>query len=215
MPLSPPSLTAPLPAFKDAYSFDPITRECLGVVRVYLAAHEGRYYLPDNVVELAPPTDLGPRQAARLNAQGNAWDVVANVRGVMLWDTTTGRPVRNDLSLGEQPPAGVTAVPPPILSDAEPQRVVWNAKAQAWLQEPDYSRFPVWWKASAQPAPRVPSGQPLPETLTTLSPPAFAAHQAPVWSEEQGTWTLLPDDRGLRDDSADAPPIPDSTTPEG
>jgi hypothetical protein len=185
------------PAFKDAYSFDPVTRELLGVVRVFLCKEDDTYYLPDNVTELAPPTDLQPRQVARLDAKGKAWVVVADYRNRMLWDTTTGAPVANTLQLGDAPPRGCTAEPPPITSDAMPVRNTWDSRAKAWRQEPDYSRFMVWWKASGERAPAVPSGLELPDTLTLLSPPQPETNLARRWDDTNGAWRLLPDFRGL------------------
>jgi len=186
-----------LPASKHAYSFDLSTREYLREVRVYLNPEEGTYHLPVNVVEVAPPTDVGPRQAVRLNTKGDAWDIVPNFRGVMLWDIATCRPVPNTLQLGEAPAAGTTAEPPPIFSDAEPVRNVWNKKARAWQQEPDYSRFTVWWKATGELAPTVPSGKPLPDTLTTFCPPVAGVRQAVQWNDEHSTWALIADFRGF------------------
>jgi hypothetical protein len=189
-------MTDRLPPSKDAYSFDPTTREYLCPVLVYLSPEEGTYLLPANVVELPTPA-TGARQAARLNAGGNAWDIVPNLRSVMLWDIATGRPVPNTLQLGEMPPAGVTAEPPPVFSDTQPLRNVWNPTARAWQQEPDYSRFPVWWKTTGELAPRVPSGRELPDTLTTQCPPTPGIHQAVQWNDEHATWTFVADYRGF------------------
>lgn len=188
--------TNSLPASKHAYSFDLITREYLREVLVYLNPEEGTYYLPANVVDIAPPS-VGAREAARLNPKGDAWEIVVNFRGVMLWDIATGRPVPNTLQLGDVPAAGTTAEPPPIFSDAEPVRNVWNTTSHAWRQEPDYSRFPVWWKATGKLAPAVPSGQPLPGTLTTLSPPIPGVHQTVQWNDEHSVWVLIADFRGF------------------
>lgn len=186
-----------LPASTYAYSFDTTTREYLCAVLVYLSPTEGTYHLPPNVVEAKPPTEMGPHQAARLNATGEAWEIVPNYRGLMLWDIATGRPVPNTLQLGETPPSGVTADPPPVFSDAQPLRNVWNPTARAWQQEPDYSRFPVWWRATGELAPRMPSGHELPDTLTTQGPPTPGAHQAVQWNDEHATWVFVADYRGF------------------
>jgi|GEM_PF-1008626 len=228
-----------LPASTYAYSFDTITREYLCAVLVYLSPAEGTYHLPPNVVEAKPPAEMGPREAARLNAIGDAWDIVPNYRGVMLWDIATGRPIPNTLQLGELPAAGVTAEPPPVFSDAQPLRNVWNPTAHAWQQEPDYSRFPVWWKATGDLAPRVPSGRDLPDTLTTQCPPTPGTHQAVQWNDAHATWAFVADYRGftywtadgvrhvitqlgdppptgyLSAPPADVPPTTDSITTEG
>lgn len=79
--------TASLPASKDAYSFDETTREYLGRVEVFLSPLEATYFLPRNVVAIAPPEPLGANERARLNADGSAWEVVPDFRRVMLWET--------------------------------------------------------------------------------------------------------------------------------
>lgn len=189
--------TAPLPASKDAYSFDDTTREYLGIVEVFLSPLEATYFLPRNVVALAPPTALGPHERARLNADGTAWEIVPDFRRVMLWDTATGTPIANTLSLGEALPPGVTAEPPPVLRSDMPLTNVWDDESDAWRQLPDYSRTPVWSKATGQravsPAPR----EPLPDTLTTRPPPVASTHQALQWNALHDVWELATDYRGV------------------
>lgn len=184
------------PPSKTAYSFDPTTRHYLGPVKVYLSP-DGRFYLPDNVTETEPPADLGRFEVACLNAKGDAWEIRPSYRGAMLYDVITARPVPNTLGVGESLPEGVTAEPPPVFSDHMPLRNVWDRASHAWRQEPDYSRFPVFYKATGEHAPMVPSGQPLPDTLTTVPPPPFGEHQARRWDESTQDWRLIPDYRGL------------------
>ena len=195
--------TTPLPASKDAYSFDDTTREYLGIVEVFLSPLEATYFLPRNVVAIAPPTNLGTHERARLNADGTAWEVVPEFRRVMLWDTATCTPIANTLALGDALPAGVTAEPPPVLRSDAPLTNVWDDAAGVWRQLPDYSRIPVWSKATAQraapPAPR----KPLPDTLTTIPPPALDAHQAPQWNALHDGRDLAADYRGVAYWSAD------------
>lgn len=189
--------TPSLPASKDAYSFDATTREYLGRVEVFLSPLEATYYLPRNVVEVAPPTDLSVHERARLNADGTAWEVVPDFRRCMLWETTTCTPIPNTLVLGELPPPGATAEAPPVLSHDTPLTNVWDSDKQAWHQLPDYSRTPVWSKATGQraasPAPR----DPLPDTLTVITPPKVDAHQAPQWNAQHEGWDIVPDYRGV------------------
>lgn len=192
-----------LPVSKAAYSFDDTTREYLGIVEVFLSPLEATYFLPRNVVAIAPPTALGTHECARLNVDGTAWEVVPDFRRVMLWDTATCTPIANTLALGDALPAGVTAEPPPVLRSDAPLTNVWDDNAQAWRQRPDYSRTPVWSKATAQrvasPAPH----EPLPDTLTTLAPPSAGAHQAPQWNALHDGWDVVADYRGVTYWSAD------------
>lgn len=186
----------PLPEAKDAYSFDHNTRELLGMVRVFLAPIEGKYFLPENVVDVSPIGTLRAREKFRLNAEGDAWEIVNDFRRVMLYATATGRIVPNALALGDALPVGVTAEPPPIHSDQEPIRVVWDSKASAWREESDYSRFAVYDKVTGKMAPHLSPGVALPDTLTFVAPPVPAEHTAPEWSEASGAWTLVADYRG-------------------
>jgi hypothetical protein len=186
-----------LPHATHAYSFDDTTRELLGTVEVFLSPLEGTYYLPRNVVAIAPPIDVGAHARARLHEDGAAWEIVPDFRRVMLWETATCRPVPNTLALGDVLPEGVTADAPPILSSDAPLMNVWDHNARAWRQEPDYSRTPVWFKATAQRAANPPPGEPLPDALTVIAPPHADAHQAPCWNAQHAAWDLVPDYRGV------------------
>lgn len=198
--------TTSLPTSKDAYSFDDTTREYLGRVEVFLSPLEATYYLPRNVVEVAPPMDLGIHERARLNVDVSAWEVVPDFRRVMLWDTATCTPIANVLALGERVPDGATAEAPPILSHDTPLTNVWDSNAKMWRQLPDYSRTPVWSKATGQraasPAPR----DPLPDTLTVIAPPSVSAHQAPQWNALRDSWDIVLDYRGASYWTADGAP---------
>jgi len=189
--------TPPLPASKAAYSFDATTREYLGVVEVFLSPLEATYYLPRNVVDIAPPTDLGANACARLNADGTAWEIAPDFRRRMLWDTATCTPVPNTLALGEALPSDVTAEPPPVLSSDTPRMNVWDHDAQAWHQLPDYSRTPVWSKNTGQRVPSLAPRKALPDTLTAIAPPHVSTHQAPRWNAAHEAWEIVPDYRGV------------------
>ena len=189
--------TPTLPASKHAYSFDDVTRELLGHVEVFLSPLEGEYFLPRNVVDIAPPANIDTHQYARLNQAATAWDVVHDYRRVMLWDTTTARPVPNTLALGDALPEGMTAEAPPVFSDHEPLLNLWDPTEQAWRQAPDYSRTPVWSKATALRAPSPAPGEALPDSLTTRMPPRADVHQAPRWNTQQDDWELVADYRGF------------------
>jgi hypothetical protein len=195
--------TLDLPTAKHAYSFDETTRELLSTVEVFLSPLEGTYYLPRNVVEVAPPSDVGAHARARLNSDGTTWDVVPDFRRVMLWETATCRPVPNTLALGDALPDGVTAEAPPILSSDAPLMNVWDSDARAWRQQPDYSRTPVWSKATAERAANPRPGEPLPDALTVIAPPLAGTHQAPRWNAQRVTWDIVPDDRVATDETAD------------
>jgi hypothetical protein len=189
--------TQPLPASKEAYSFDDTTREYLGVVEVFLSPLEGTYYLPLNVVDVAPPTHLAANKRARLNADGTAWEVVPDFRRCMLWDTTTCAPIPNTLVLGEVPAPGVTAESPPVLSSDTPLMNTWDHDAQAWRQRPDYSRTPVWSKATGQRATSPAPEDALSDALTVIAPPTVRRYQAPRWNAQHDGWDIVADYRGV------------------
>lgn len=189
--------TSELPASKHAYSFDDLTRELLGPVEVFLSPLEGTYFLPRNVVDIAPPVITEPHRRARLNDEGTAWEIVPDFRRVMLWDTATALPVANTLALGDTLPAGITAEAPPVVGAQAPLTNVWDREAQAWRQVPDYSRTPVWDKVSAQRVPSPAPGEPLPDTVTTLAPPHGDVHQAPRWNTARDQWERVADFRGV------------------
>jgi len=189
--------TSELPTAKHAYSFDEATRELLGPVEVFLSPLEGTYYLPRNVVAIAPPSIVDPHRRARLNDDGTAWDIVPDFRRVMLWDTATGLPVANALALGDTLPDSVTADAPPVFSAHEPLQNVWDRAALAWRQVPDYSRTPVWDKSTAQRVPSPAPGEPLPDTVTILAPPRLDVHQAPRWNAALDQWERVADFRGF------------------
>jgi hypothetical protein len=186
----------PLPASKDAYSFDETTREYLGRVEVFLSPLEGKFYLPRNVVDVEPPK-VARYQCARLNAEDTEWEIVSDYRRCMLWDIDTCTPIPNTLTLGDALPANATAEAPPILSSDAPAMNVWDSQAQAWRQRPDYSRRPVWSKDSGQRAPNLAPGEPLPDALTSLSPPHVGEHQAAQWNAQQDGWDIVADYRGV------------------
>lgn len=189
--------TTSLPASKDAYSFDDMTREYLGRVEVFLSPLEMTYYFPRNVVDVAPPADLGVHERARLSEDGTAWDVVPDFRRCMLWDTSTCTPIPNTLVLGEMPPHGTTAEAPPILSHDTPLTNVWDSDTRAWRQLPDYSRTPVWSKATGQHVASPPPRETLPDTLTVIATPKVGEHQAPQWNAQHDGWDVVPDYRGV------------------
>lgn len=195
--------TPSLPPSKDAYSFDESTREYLGRVEVFLSPLEGTYYLPRNVVDIAPPANVGTNACARLNADGSAWEVVPDFRRGMLWETATCRPIPNTLALGDVLPDGLTTEAPPIVSSDSPLMNVWDNDARAWRQRPDYSRTPVWSKATAERAANPLPGEPLPDALTVIAPPLASTHQAPRWNAQRATWDIVPDDGGATDETAD------------
>lgn len=186
-----------LPASKPAYSYDATTRELLGTVDVFLSPLEGTYFLPRNVVAFAPPATVGAYQCARLNDEGTAWEIVPDFRRVMLWDTATCNPVPNTLTLGDTLPNGITAEAPPVFSAQEPLANMWDADARTWRQVPDYSRTPVWSKATAQRAPNPAPGEPLPDTVTTRMPPRAAVHRTPRWNASLEDWETVADFRGF------------------
>jgi hypothetical protein len=180
-----------LPASKNAFSFDDTTREYLGTVQVFLSPLEATYYLPHNVVAMAPPESLGTYERARWNADSNAWEIVADYRRRMLWDTATCTPIPNTLALGDALPQGATVEPPPQLGMDAPLMNVWDAQAQAWQQLPDFSRVPVWAKATGLRATTPQPREALPDTLTVIAPPPLAVHQTAQWNAQHNGWDVV------------------------
>ena len=186
-----------LPATKRAYIFCTTTREYLGELDAYLSPLEGIYPLPNNAVFVEPEAPPGVRKALRLVADGSRWEIVDDFRYIMLWDTSTARPVANTLSLGERLPAGVTHLTPPAYDPKECKCPVWDEHLDAWIAVPDYSLSALWIKAIAQRAPPLLPGVALPDTLTTLPPPT-GTHTKAVWNDVAGTWDAASDYRGFR-----------------
>lgn len=184
-----------LPASKTAYVYDSKGREYLGEVQVYLQL-DRTYALPANVIEAQPPKDLKPYTYPRRNERGDGWDVVSDYRGIMLWNKTTARPVPNTLKLGDPLPESLTVIKPPTFAPDEHKAPKWDSQAQAWGTIPDYSRVPLWVKATAEPCAPLPLGDALPDTLTTLTPPR-GEHIGAVWDEEENCWNAVPDWRGF------------------
>jgi len=188
--------TKNLPATRRAFTFCNKTREYLGELEAYLSPLEGSYPLPSNAVFVEPGPEPGPLKARRLLPDGSAWEVVDDFRYIMLWETSTARPVANALALGETPPVGTTHLMPPIYDAKECQCAVWEEHLNAWVAAPDYSRSALWVKATAQRALPLSPGAALPDTLTTLPPPT-GRYVAAIWNASTSAWDAIPDYRGF------------------
>ncbi|HKT28759.1 phage tail protein [Dyella sp.] len=184
------------PPTKRAYTFCTKTREYLGELEAYLSPLEGTYPLPSNATFVEPGSNPGPLKARRLAQDGSTWEAVDDFRYIMLWDTKTALPVPNTLALGNMLPPGITCITPPTYSSQDCKCAAWDEGQGAWVAAPDYSRYPLWVKATAERAPSLPAGVELPDTLTTLPPPT-SDHADAVWNEATSTWMLV---------SYDAPP---------
>lgn len=184
--------TKNLPPTKRAFTFCIKTREYLGELEAYLSPLEGAYPLPSNAVFVEPGPEPGPLKTRRLLPDGSAWEVVDDFRYIMLWDTLTALPVPNRLMLGETSSAGVTHLAPPIYDPQECKCAVWDKHLSAWTAAPDYSRCPLWIKATAEHALPLSPGLELPATLTTLPPPTNALG-TPTWNAATGAWESAPD----------------------
>lgn len=181
--------TKNLPPTKRAFTFCTKTREYLGELDVYLSPLEGTYPLPSNAVLVEPGPEPGPLKARRLLPDGSAWEVVDDFRYMMLWDTSSARPVPNALTLGEVPQVGMTHIPPPSYDPQACKLVTWDDQLRTWISVPDYSRCPLWVKASAERATPLPPKIELPDTLTTLPPPV-GDHAQANWDEATNRWVL-------------------------
>jgi len=129
-----------------AHAFNPITRAYIGPVRLQ-PSPDGAWYLPDHTVDVAPKRTAGEFQALRLSEDGKRWDVVADYRNRMLWDTRTAMPVPNRLALGDKLPKGVTLAEPFRLDGTTPQCNSWDDGKGQWVLQPDYTGRPLWNKA--------------------------------------------------------------------
>lgn len=188
--------TKNLPPTKRAFTFCTKTREYLGELDAYLSPLEGTYPLPSNAVFVEPGVDPGPWKARRLMQDGSTWEVVDDFRYIMLWDIATATPVPNALALGETPSVSTTHLAPPTFDAQDCTCAVWDAKANAWIAAPDYSRRTLWMKATAQRMPSLSPGVALPDTLTTLQPP-MGEHVCAVWNDATQSWETVPDYRGF------------------
>ncbi|WP_164276560.1 hypothetical protein [Stenotrophomonas sp. B1-1] len=176
------------PAHRYGHSVDLATGAYLRPVRLFPSA-DGTWPLPENVVAFAPTVEPGPYQWLRLDAARQAWELVPDYRGAMLWDTGTATPLPNRLQLGDDLPEGLTVLPPLTIEPGAPLRNVWNAQAQAWELIPDYSGRPLWHKADGSVASPLPPGEPLPDELTDMRPPADV--EAPVRFVEPEGWIQI------------------------
>jgi hypothetical protein len=184
--------TKNLPPTKRAFTFCTKTREYLGELEAYLSPLESIYPLPSNAVFVQPGADPGPQKARRLTQDGSAWEVVDDFRYIMLWDKATARPVPNTLTLGEALPVSVTHLAPPTYDAQDCKCSIWDIETNAWIAVPDYSRCPLWVKATAQRAAPLPAGVALPDTLTTLQPPT-GEHIRVTWNTAAESWGTQPD----------------------
>lgn len=168
------------------HSFDEATGQYLMPVRVYPES-DGSCPLPHNAVNFPPAEPIGPQQTWRINDARSAWEVVDDFRGVMLYAKATGLPVPNVMALGNALSDDLTTSRPVAIGSNEPLCNQWDASIGAWRLVPDYSRTPLWEKATALPANPLPVGLALPLELTTL-PPSHGARSR--WDAHEQAWTL-------------------------
>ena len=178
-----------LPASRPAYSYDPVTRELLGTINVLLSPNDGTYPLPPSTVEFSPGGPAGLFQRYRLTAALDAWEAVPDYRYVMLYAKATAQPVANALILGQMLPDEVTTSRPVAFGSDEPLRNRWDEVAGTWRVIPDYSRVPLWEKATGMPIEPLDIGQSLPHELTPLPPPHGERSQ---WDEATAAWATDP-----------------------
>lgn len=152
------------------HSFDEFTRLYLLPVRIFPEA-DGSCPLPENTVDFPPTQKAGPSQMWRINEARSAWELIADHRGAMLWDKHSGAAVLNQLEAGDPLPDDVTNIRPNALPPEEPLMNRWSELDGAWHLVPDYSRMPVWDKATGAVLPMLSPGEPLPATATALPPP--------------------------------------------
>lgn len=88
-------------------------------------------------------------------------------------------------------PANTVDHAPP---EAAPSGKAWFLRGNKWALLPDYSRTEVWRIADGQLTTSPPSGQELPDGLTTLQPPEPGAKQVRRWASDR--WEIIADHRG-------------------
>ncbi|MGH8040388.1 MAG: phage tail protein [Stenotrophomonas sp.] len=176
-----------LPDSRPAFSYDPVTRELLGNITVFLSPADGTYPLPPSAVEFSPGDSAGLFRRHRLTIALDAWETVADFRHVMLYAKATAEPVANTLSLGEALSDDLTTTQPIVFGPDDHCRNQWDDAAKAWRAIPDFSLIPLWDKSTAVLVDSLPVGQPLPFELTTIAPPRGNADVA-RWDELIGGW---------------------------
>ncbi|MBH1639763.1 hypothetical protein I5U57_09955 [Stenotrophomonas maltophilia] len=172
-----------------AHSYDPDTRAYMGKVRLQ-PSPDGAWNLPDFTVDVAPRQPAGEYQALRLAEDRSRWELVADFRNCMLWDTRTAMAVPNRLALGEPLPKDVTLSEPFKLDGTTAQYNAWNASRREWTLLPDYSSRPLWNKHDASFATPVSRGVALPPSVTDLAPPADRSYPV-TFDEARAAWVMV------------------------
>jgi hypothetical protein len=172
------------------HSFDEHTRLYLLPVRIFPEA-DGSCPLPLNTVDFPPFQKADQHQAWRINEKQTAWEIVDDYRGAMLWEKSTAMGAPNRLEINEQPSSGVTLLAPLAIEPGEPLTNRWDDELEQWQLVPDYSRVPVWEKATGAVLPMLLPGDPLPFSATDIPPPRDMA--GPVrFDDSLGEWVLVP-----------------------
>ncbi|MGH8386226.1 MAG: hypothetical protein ACRESJ_12130 [Pseudomonas sp.] len=180
---------ASLPASRPAYSYDPQTRELLGMITVFLSPDDGSYQLPPSVVEFSPGEEAGLYRRHRLTKALDAWEPVPDYRYFMLYVKATALPTANTLALGDALPDDLTTSQPVAFGSNEPLRNQWDGVVGTWRVIPDYSDVPLWEKATALRTQPLSVGEPLPCELTPLCPPFGPLSQ---WDSDKQAWAGTP-----------------------
>lgn len=179
------------------HSFDEHTGLYLLPVRIFPEA-DGSCPLPLNTVDFPPKQKADLHQAWRINEARTGWEIVADYRGAMLWEKATSMAVPNLLEIGETPAPSLTLHAPIAVAPGEPATNRWNDEDGVWELAPDYSRMPVWEKATGAVLPMLPAGKPLPPTAIDIRPPYDAT--GPVrFDDVLGEWVEVPPTPALPD----------------
>lgn len=152
---------------------------------------DGAWHLPDHTVSIQPQSEPGEYEALRLARDGGRWEVVADYRNLMLWDTRTAMAVPNRLALGERLPTGVTLSRPHSLDGTTPHCNAWDEATGSWRLLPDYSGRALWNKADGSSARPLDRGEPLPDNVTDLRPTGAGAGSI-RFDDERGEWVVTP-----------------------
>ncbi|MDN0075603.1 DUF4376 domain-containing protein [Crenobacter sp. SG2303] len=184
--------------FIEFHRYDSVTGRYLGPVPAYLDPLESSdeqpvYAAPANAIAASPAGELAPCQSYRLNAAGDAWDVVPDYSQAEIWDTTTGLRCA-PTAFGESLPANLATDPPP--ATGEYQACEWDTKKRRWRLVPDYSGAVLRSTETTALVPSPPRGLPLPAKVTAVPLPIMAPKEAAQWDVVQEAWQIVPDHRG-------------------
>ena len=108
------------------YNYDQHTKEYISTTDAFPdSAYPSKPTIPAHATTVPVPVT---QQYQKAVFAGNNWTVVADYRGLKLWDTVTGNRVPNDLKLGYSLPPGTTMLDPSVFEHA-----MWDGSR--WIRD--------------------------------------------------------------------------------